>query len=160
MALIIDGTTVPDTGAVIFNGTSLTSVVCDGKEVWHKMNKVQTVDITIQVSYGTALSNGTREHVIKVTSSAVMQVGLNVNVIASINNSMGPNTITIPAGSSGEQKIITADADHNITWANTTFASDGYTTTTSGQPTSQTTVLPDSGISATRKHTVTILKAA
>ena len=160
MALIVNGKTIPETSTIIYDGTSLTSVKCNDVEVWHKKNILQTVDISITVKYGNALSNGTREHTINVTSSKAMSVPLTVNVIASINNNMSPKSLTISEGSISAFKTITADDDYEIVWVNTVFISEGYTITTSGQTTGQTTVMPDSGTTATRKCTITILKAA
>lgn len=55
MALIYNGTTIPNTATINYNGTSLTKIIYNGTTVWQKATwqKVTNAPITINTTTGT-----------------------------------------------------------------------------------------------------------
>jgi hypothetical protein len=53
MALIVNGTTIPETNDIVYNGTALTKIVFNGVTVWKKDDSKTLVDVGIYI-----MSNG------------------------------------------------------------------------------------------------------
>lgn len=50
MSLIVDGTNIPNTGDIYYNGTKLTKVICNGVTVWEKQTIPDTITSGLGVS--------------------------------------------------------------------------------------------------------------
>ena len=53
MALIVNGTTIPETNDIVYNGTALTKIVFNGVTVWEKDDSKTLIDVGIYI-----MSNG------------------------------------------------------------------------------------------------------
>lgn len=131
MALIVNGTTIPETNDIVYNGTALTKIVFDGVTVWEKDDSKTSVDVGIYImSNGASFDNpGYDEikvqfstfdsHFVKVKAQMAFIIGdydpYEVNLTITPNAQNASDTILVP-----EDKRVTLsfvvfrDADNTI----------------------------------------------
>jgi hypothetical protein len=131
MALIVNGTTIPETNDIVYNGTALTKIVFDGVTVWKKDDSKTLVDVGIYImSNGASFDNpGYDEvkvqlstfdrHFVKIKAQMGFIIGAydpyEVNLTLTPNAQNASDTILVP-----EDKRVTLsfvvfrDADNTI----------------------------------------------
>lgn len=131
MALIVNGTTIPETNDIVYNGTALTKIVFNGVTVWKKDDSKTSVDVDIYVmSNGASFDNpGYDEikvqlstfdsHFVKIKAQMAFIIGAydpyEVNLTLTPNAQNASDTILVP-----EDKRVTLsfvvfrDADNTI----------------------------------------------